>query len=73
MRTHRTLIVGGITVLGLTAIANWPSATLADSDTHKDGAIPDLRLLDPSVFPCFRIAAIGSGPGAEQVAPEAGF
>jgi hypothetical protein len=48
MRTHRTLIVGAITVLGLAATTNSPTATLAGSDTQKDGAIPDF-----SIFPAF--------------------
>jgi hypothetical protein len=63
MRTHRTLIVGAITVLGWTATANWPTATLADGDTHKDGAIPDFSgFWSHPYFPAFEPPLSGPGP-----------
>jgi hypothetical protein len=63
MRTRRTLIVGAITFLGLAATASWPASTLADSDTHKDGAIPDFSgLWSHPYFPGFEPPLSGPGP-----------
>jgi hypothetical protein len=63
MRRHRTLIVGAIAVLGFAATANWPVAALADSETHKDGAIPDFSgLWSHPYFPGFEPPLSGPGP-----------
>lgn len=63
MRTHRALIVGAITVLGLAATANRPTATLADSDIHKKGSIPDFSgLWSHPLWPGFEPPLSGPGP-----------
>jgi hypothetical protein len=55
--------VGAITVLGLAATASLPAATLADSDTHKEGAIPDFSgLWSNPLWPGFEPPLSGPGP-----------
>jgi hypothetical protein len=61
MRTHRTLILGAIAVLGATA--NWPAITLADSNTQTDAATPDFSgIWGHPYWPSFEPPASGPGP-----------
>jgi hypothetical protein len=63
MRTHRTLIVSAITLLGFAATANWTAVALAYSETQKGGAIPDFSgLWSHPYFPGFEPPLSGPGP-----------
>ena len=63
MITHRTLVLCAISVFGLTATANWPAVTLADSDTQTDTAIPDFSgIWGHPYWPSFEPPASGPGP-----------